>query len=230
LATAQPFGQITVRDDREKTGKPGRRGQQVSGAALRPGVCCCRCSILLSMASRRLSMTAAARGRHQFRGRGSWERLVKLLMFVLCMIFVAQRHQAVRRLSMQMKLVTSFPILALLLFPLSQLATRTISSGALLLGAILLLYYIMSRYAFDEVLELFLILARGRSWPVLCLPWPFRSMAWIRWVGILIRMEGRLQRQELPRQHGAVFLTVAVSYRGRTSSCVPFGFRRSSFA
>src|SRR5271156_2387347 len=69
------------------------------------------------------------------------DRLAKLLMFAACMILAMQRHQAVRRLSMQMKLVTSFPILALLLSPLSQLPTRTISSGALLLSGVLLLYY-----------------------------------------------------------------------------------------
>ncbi len=89
------------------------------------------------------------------------DRLGKLLMFVACMIFALQRHQSVRRLSMQMKLVTSFPIVALLLSPLSQLPTRTISSGALLLGSILLLYYIMSRYQLDQVLELLLVLGTG---------------------------------------------------------------------
>jgi hypothetical protein len=72
-----------------------------------------------------------------------------------------QRRQSVRRLSMQMKLVTSFPILALLISPLSQLPTRTISSGSLLLGSILLVYYIMSRYQFDQVLELLLVLGMG---------------------------------------------------------------------
>ena len=40
------------------------------------------------------------------------DRLGKLLMFAACMIFAMQRYQSVRRLSMQMKLVTSFPILA----------------------------------------------------------------------------------------------------------------------
>jgi hypothetical protein len=62
------------------------------------------------------------------------DRLGKLLMFVACMLFAMQRYQSVRRLSMQMKLMTSFPFLALLLSPLSQLPMRTVSSGALLLG------------------------------------------------------------------------------------------------
>jgi exopolysaccharide production protein ExoQ len=80
------------------------------------------------------------------------ERMIKLWMFVLCMLVVAQRRQAVWRLSMQSKLVTGFPILALALFPVSQLATRTLSSAALLLAAILLMHYILSRYSFNELL------------------------------------------------------------------------------
>lgn len=90
-----------------------------------------------------------------------FERASKLVIFVACMCFVIKRQQAVRRLSLQMKLVTVFPLLALLLCPFSQLPSRTISSGVLLLGGTLLLYYIMSRYTSDEVLELLLILGSG---------------------------------------------------------------------
>ncbi|HTZ59986.1 MAG TPA: O-antigen ligase family protein [Acidobacteriaceae bacterium] len=86
------------------------------------------------------------------------DRLSKLLMFFACMAFAMRRFSAVRRLMMQMKLVTAFPVLALLLFPVSQLPTRTISSGTLLLGGVLLLYYIMSRYELEQVLELLLVL------------------------------------------------------------------------
>ena len=86
------------------------------------------------------------------------DRLIKLFIIAACMIFVVRRHQSVRRMSMQMKLITSFPILALLLCPVSQQPTRTFSSGALLLAGVLLLYYIMSRYGLDQVLELLLVL------------------------------------------------------------------------
>ena len=86
------------------------------------------------------------------------DRLIKLFIIAACMMFVVRRHQSVRRMSMQMKLVTSFPVLALLLCPVSQQPTRTISSGALLLAGVLLLYYIMSRYGLDQVLELLLVL------------------------------------------------------------------------
>src|SRR5580658_4414153 len=68
------------------------------------------------------------------------DRAGKLVMFLVCMAFALSRHQSVRQLSMQMKLATSFPIAALLLFPLSQMPTRTISSGSLLLGSVLVIY------------------------------------------------------------------------------------------
>ena len=43
------------------------------------------------------------------------DRASKLLVFVACMGFALQRHASVRRLSMQTKLITIFPLLALLL-------------------------------------------------------------------------------------------------------------------
>ena len=91
-------------------------------------------------------------------GGALMERFSKLLICVACLIFAVQRHQAVCRLSMHMKLVTCFPILAFLLFPVSQQPTRTISSAALLMGGVLLVYYIMSRYTLDQVFELLLVL------------------------------------------------------------------------
>ncbi len=91
-------------------------------------------------------------------GGALMERLTKLLICGACLIFAIQRHQSVCRLSMHMKLVTCFPILAFLLSPVSQQPTRTISSAALLMGGTLLVYYVMSRYTLDQVLELFLVL------------------------------------------------------------------------
>ncbi len=144
------------------------------------------------------------------------DRLIKLLIVTACMMFVLQRHQSVRRVSMQMKLITSFPILALLLYPVSQQPTRTISSGALLLAGVLLLYYIMSRYSLDQVLELLLVLGTvtivASIMFALALPqygldqMGEHSEAW----------KGIFSAKNYLGNMGLFFLTVAVSYRGRT--------------
>jgi exopolysaccharide production protein ExoQ len=144
------------------------------------------------------------------------DRLIKLLIIAACMMFVLQRHQSVRRMSMQMKLITSFPILALLLYPVSQQPTRTISSGALLLAGVLLLYYIMSRYSLDQVLELLLVLGTvtivASIMFALALPqygldqMGEHSEAW----------KGIFSAKNYLGNMGLFFLTVAVSYRGRT--------------
>ena len=145
------------------------------------------------------------------------ERVIKLLMFVICMMVVAHRRQAVRRLSMQMKLVTSFPILALLLFPVSQQATRTISSGALLLAVILLIYYIMSRYQFDELLELFLILGTGTIVASIVFALALPQYGLDRMGGHSTAWKGIFSAKNYLGDMAVFFLTIAVSYRGRTS-------------
>jgi exopolysaccharide production protein ExoQ len=145
------------------------------------------------------------------------ERLTKLLMFVICMIVAAQRRQAVRRLSMQMKLVTSFPILALLLFPVSQQATRTISSGALLLAVILLIYYFMSHYQFDELLELFLILGAGTIVASIIFALALPQYGLDRMGGHSTAWKGIFSAKNYLGDMAVFFLTMAVSYRGRTS-------------
>ena len=145
------------------------------------------------------------------------ERLSKLLIFAACMIFVAQRHQAVRRLSMEMKLVTSFPLLALLLCPLSQLATRTISSAVLLLGVILLLYYIMSRYAFVQVLELLLVLGTVAIMASIVFAIALPQYGLDQMGGHSDAWKGIFSAKNYLGNMGVFFLTVAVSYRGRTS-------------
>jgi exopolysaccharide production protein ExoQ len=145
------------------------------------------------------------------------ERLIKLLMFVICLIVAAQRRQAVRRLSMQMKLVTSFPILALLLFPVSQQATRTISSGALLLAVILLTYYIMSRYQFDELLELFLILGTGTIFASIVFALALPQYGLDRMGGHSTAWKGIFSAKNYLGDLAVFFLTMAVSCRGRTS-------------
>jgi exopolysaccharide production protein ExoQ len=144
------------------------------------------------------------------------ERLSKLWMFMVCMIFVAQRHLAVRRLCMQMKLVTSFPILALLLFPVSQMASRTISSGALLLAGILLMYYILSRYAFDETLELFLILGTGTIVASIVFALALPQYGLDMMGGHSAAWKGVFSSKNYLGNMALFFLTMAVSYRGRT--------------
>jgi exopolysaccharide production protein ExoQ len=144
------------------------------------------------------------------------DRLIKLLIIAACMMFVLQRHRSVRRMSMQMKLITSFPVLALLLFPMSQQPSRTISSGALLLAGVLLLYYIMCRYSLDQVLELLLVLGTvtivASIMFALALPqygldqMGEHSEAW----------KGIFSAKNYLGNMALFFLTVAVSFRGRT--------------
>jgi exopolysaccharide production protein ExoQ len=144
------------------------------------------------------------------------DRLGKLLMFVACMLFAMQRYQSVRRLSMQMKLVTSFPFLALLLFPLSQLPTRTISSGTLLLGSILLLYYIMSRYQLDQVLELLLVLGTATIVASIVFAVALPQYGLDQMGGHSSAWKGIFSAKNYLGNLALFFLTAAVSYRART--------------
>jgi O-antigen ligase len=144
------------------------------------------------------------------------DRLGKLLMFAACMIFAIQRHQAVRRLSRQMKLVTSFPILALLLSPLSQLPTRTISSGALLLGGIFLVYYIMSRYQLDQVLEMLLVLGTATIVASIVFAVALPQYGLDRMGGHSSAWKGIFSAKNYLGNLALFFLTATVSYRART--------------
>lgn len=144
------------------------------------------------------------------------ERSSKVLIILACMIFVLQRYQSVRRLGLQMKLITSFPILALLLSPVSQLATRTISSGGLLLGGILLLYYIMSRYALNEVLELLLVLGTGTIVASIVFALAFPQYGRDLLGGHATAWKGIFMAKNYLGNLALFFLTVAVAYRART--------------
>jgi O-antigen ligase len=144
------------------------------------------------------------------------DRLGKLLIFVACMIFVMQRQQSVRRLSMQMKLMTSFPILALLLSPLSQLPTRTISSGALLLGCILLVYYIMSRYELEQVLALLFVLGTGTVVASIVFALALPQYGLDRMGGHSSAWKGIFSAKNYLGNIALFFLTATVSYRART--------------
>jgi exopolysaccharide production protein ExoQ len=144
------------------------------------------------------------------------ERLGKLLMFAACMIFATRRYQSVCRLSMQMKLVTSFPILALLLSPLSQLPTRTISSAALLLGSILLLYYIMSRYQLDQVLAMLFVLGTGTVVASIVFAVALPQYGLDQMGGHSSAWKGIFSAKNYLGNMALFFLTATVSYRPRT--------------
>jgi exopolysaccharide production protein ExoQ len=217
LATAQPFGEITVRDDRRRVQSPAAESASIWSRASTWGLLLPLLYFALNGVSPFLNFPTALRAVGTVSEGGVLgERFGKLLMFALCMLFVAQRHQAVRRLSMQMKLVTSFPILALVLCPVSQMATRTISSGALLLGAILLMYYIMSRYAFDELLELFLILGTGTIVASIVFALALPQYGLDLMGGHTGAWKGIFSAKNCLGNMALFFLTMAVSYRGRT--------------
>jgi exopolysaccharide production protein ExoQ len=218
LAIAQPFGQITLRDDRRTVESAAAGPAGIWSRASTWGLLLLLLYFALDGVSPFVNAPTALRAVATSSESGILgERLSKLWMFVLCMIFVAQRHQAVRRLSMQMKLVTAFPILALLLFPVSQLATRTISSGALLLAGILLMYYIMSRYAFDELLELFLILGTGTIVASIVFALALPQYGLDSLGGHATAWKGIFSAKNYLGDLAVFFLAVAVSYRGRTS-------------
>lgn len=144
------------------------------------------------------------------------DRLNNVLIFGACMLFVIRRHQPIRRLSLHVKLVISFPIVALLLSPVSQQLTRTISSGTVLLGGVLLVLYIMSRYTLNEVHELFLVLGSGTIVAsilfALALPQYGRDLMG----GHASAWKGIFSAKNYLGNMALFFLTVAVVYRPRT--------------
>ena len=145
------------------------------------------------------------------------DRLSNVLIFGGCMIFVIRRHHAVSALSLQMKLVTSFPILALLLSPVSQQATRTLSSGIVLLGGILLIFYIMSRYTLDEILELFLVLGTGTIAASILFAIALPQYGLDLMGGHSTAWKGIFSAKNYLGNMALFFLTVTVSYRARTN-------------
>jgi O-antigen ligase len=150
-------------------------------------------------------------------GGVAFERLSKLAVFLLCMAFVVRRQQTVLRFCRQMKLVTAFPLLALLLCPVSQQATRTSSSALVLLGGILLMYSMMGSYTFDQVLEQLLVLGTvtigGSIVFALALPqYGLDNMG-----GHATAWKGVFSAKNALGDLALFFLTAAVSYRARSS-------------
>jgi exopolysaccharide production protein ExoQ len=146
------------------------------------------------------------------------DRVTKLLVFLACMLFVVKRQSAVRRLSMQMKLVTAFPILALLLCPLSQQPSRTISSGVLLLGSTLLLYYIMTRYSSGQVLEILLVLGTMTILGSIMFSLATPQYGLDQMGGHSDAWKGLFSAKNYFGNMALFFMTAAVSYRPRTMS------------
>ena len=149
-------------------------------------------------------------------GGALFERVSKLFIVAVCMMFVLQRYQSVRRMGMQMKLITSFPVFALLLYPVSQQPTRTISSATLLLAGVLLLYYIMSRYTLDQVLELLLVLGTVTVVASIVFALALPQYGLDRMGGHATAWKGIFSAKNYLGNMALFFLTVAVSYRGRT--------------
>lgn len=145
------------------------------------------------------------------------DRLGKIVVFAVCILFALQRHQFVRRLSMQMKLVTCFPILGLILCPLSQQPSRTISSALLLLASTLLLYYIMSRYSPDQVLELLLILGVTTIGASIVFSLTLPQYGLDQTGGHADAWKGIFSAKNYLGNIALFFLTVAMAYRPRTT-------------
>jgi exopolysaccharide production protein ExoQ len=144
-----------------------------------------------------------------------FDRVSKLAIFLACMAFALQRHASVRRLSTHTKLITAFPFLALLLAPLSQLPSRTISSGGLLLSAILLLYYIMSRYSLDQLLEMMLALGTATMAASIVFALALPQYGLDQMGGHSNAWKGIFSAKNSLGNMALYFLTMAVCYPGR---------------
>jgi exopolysaccharide production protein ExoQ len=145
------------------------------------------------------------------------DRLSKLFICAACLLFALQRHRSVSQLGMQMKLVTCFPILALLLFPVSQQPTRTVSSAILLMGSILLLYYIMSRFSLEQVLEIFLILGTTTIVASIVFAVALPQYGLDQKSGLQTAWKGIFSAKNYLGNIALFFLTGALSYRARNA-------------
>jgi exopolysaccharide production protein ExoQ len=144
------------------------------------------------------------------------DRLNNGLIVAGCLLFVVRRHHAVRLLCGQMKLVVLFPILALLFCPVSQQITRTISSDAVLLSGILLVFYIMTRYKLNEVLELFLVLGTGTIVASILFALVLPQYGLDLMGGHSSAWKGIFSAKNYLGNMALFFLTMAVSYRPRS--------------
>ena len=108
LATAPPFGEIALRDDRPRMERVAAPSAGIWSRASTWGLLLLLLYFALDGVSPFVNSPTALRAvATGSEGGILGERLIKLWMFVICMIVVTQRRQAVRRISMQMRLVTS---------------------------------------------------------------------------------------------------------------------------
>jgi exopolysaccharide production protein ExoQ len=218
MATAQQFRQVTVGQELESPLTTAQEAENIWPRASTWGLLLLLLYFALAgvspfvndPTSTRIVATSSA-------GGVVVDRLSKLMSILACMVFVLQRHEHVSRLCAQMKLMTSFPILALLLSPLSQLPTRTISSSALLLAGILLLYYILSLYSLNQILELFLVLGASTIGASIVFALALPQYGLDRMGGHDTAWKGIFMAKNYLGNLALFFLTAAVSYRGRTS-------------
>jgi O-antigen ligase len=150
-------------------------------------------------------------------GSVALERLSKLVLFLVCMAFVVRRRQLVLRVAGRMKLITAFPLLALLLFPVSQQATRTISSALVLYGGVLLMYYIAATHTLDQVLEQLLVLGIVTISSSIVFAVALPQYGLDNMGGHATAWKGVFSAKNALGDLALFFLTVAVSYRGRNS-------------
>lgn len=140
-----------------------------------------------------------------------------ILVVAACSLLVLKELRAIGSLSLKMPLVTCFPILALVLLPVSQQITRSISSGAVLVASTLLVYYLLCKYTFDEVMEIFLVLG------VIAIGASILSAVALPQVGIdemgpyYGAWKGIFSAKNHFGNMALFFLTTAIAYRGRTS-------------
>jgi exopolysaccharide production protein ExoQ len=146
-----------------------------------------------------------------------FDRVSKLLISCACMAFALQRHSSVRRLALQTKLIILYPLLALLLAPISQMPTRTISSGGLLLSTVLLLYYIMSRYSLNQLLEMMLALGTVTIAASIVFALALPQYGLDQMGGHSNAWKGVFSAKNYLGNMALFFLTMAVSYRARNA-------------
>ena len=144
------------------------------------------------------------------------DRLNNVLIFGGCMLFAVRHHGVTFRLAREVKLVVLFPVLALLLFPVSQQPTRTLSSGVVLLGGVLLMIYVQARYRLDDILEILLLLGGSTMLASVVFALALPQYGLDLMGGHSTAWKGIFSAKNYLGNMALFFLTGAVCYRPRT--------------
>ena len=144
------------------------------------------------------------------------DRTSKLLIFAACIILAFPQRRLVLKLSARNKLITGFPLLTILLSPVSQLPSRTISSGLLLLSAVFLVYLLVSRYPPDQLLELLLVLGTATILLSIVFALALPQYGLDEMGGHSTAWKGIFSAKNYLGSVALFFLTVAVSYCPRS--------------